>query len=368
MTEALIFSDAHVHSFNYKKSRVPFSKARGLFNSRLIDTVKAMWQMAEYAVDNKIGLVWFCGDMFHTRKAVYNDEINLVYDCLLWMSTHGIQIHMIPGNHDYGDRDGNWNSIQPFDAIKNVTVNSNDVDVDIIQTRSGPDIRLVSVPYTDNPKIAKSRLEQAKNIAESFDDDKPQILLAHLGMQGAKVGSDYVLVSDGDISADDVPYKSFTACFFGHFHEHQKLFPNGWFVGALTQHNWSDTGGKRGFLHAKITKEKVTFKRIETNAPKFVDITEGEDYESPKPHDFVRYNTSQLITTEIVKELKEKLGVTHLDSRIIAGEEENVELSVDQLDPQSMLKEWMKLKDEEDNKWLLRIGEEILVEANEQAL
>ena len=362
--EVVIFSDIHVHAFNAYRTEVPFEKANGIYNSRLIDTVRALWQVADYAIEHNIKNIWFGGDMFHIRKMIATNALHLVYDCLKYMSDHGIKVTMIPGNHDYKDKDGHQNSIQTFDAIDNVTVETE------VVLHEGDDVSLVLVPYEANGAVAAQDLAQAKELAQYHHADgngTPLVLLAHLGIQGAKVGSDYVLVSDGDINVDDIPYKDFTACFFGHFHQHQKVFPNGWFVGALTQHNWGDAGGKRGFLHVKLWKDKVDFKRIETEAPKFRAVKWDDKHIPVLPNDFVKYTTNEDITPDLYDRLKKTLDVTHLDLFPEETEEEEFKLSVDKLDPFSMLSEWVKIKGKEDDKELLDLGKEILAEAKEKA-
>jgi DNA repair exonuclease SbcCD nuclease subunit len=184
-------------------------------------------------------------------------------------------------------------------------------------------------------------LQAAGELADT--SAQPAILFAHLGMQGAVVGSDYVLINESDISVPDVPHDKFAACFFGHFHEHQQLFGNGWFVGATHQHNWGDAGGLRGHLHVTVTKGKVSFEHIKNLAPEFV-VTRDDEKPFIKKNDFVKYITKeQYIDREA---LRVKWGLDNPPEIVIDTEEEETEFTLDasQLSPANVIVEWVNRK------------------------
>lgn len=360
LEELLLFSDLHAHNFKYGSKRV--TTDTGIFNSRLLDTLSVLDEIKDYALAHGITTILFGGDLFH-RRQTYNTEVfNLIFQKFQEFSDEGLMLLMIPGNHDYADRQGLVHALQPFDSIANVRVMDNTEEI----TRVAGRILIHPVPYTPDLERAKELLAAAGRCADQ--DDGPNILLAHLGMQGARVGSDYILVSDGDIRVKDVPHESFHACFFGHYHEHQQLFSNGWFIGATHEHNWGDVGGKRGFLHAKVYRDRVDFKRIETQAPKFLVLYDGtichsaEDFgQPPRDKDFVRImvDTADAAT---IRRVQRELG--REDVEVIPGldkEEIVLTLQASQLDPESALEAWVKANDSDiDRATLLREGKAIL--------
>lgn len=362
--EFLIFSDLHAHNFPYAAKRVPIEGFEGLFNSRLRDTANVLEDIEQYAIKHDIQQILFAGDLYHRRTSIATDVSNVVISRLRQICDSGIDLFMIPGNHDYGDKFGSVHHLYGLDYESEEHYS----DI-VVLDKPGPNFSwlkqatgLISVPYT--PEIDKARLwlKTAGEIADNIRaNGHSAILMAHLGMQGAKVGSDYVLISESDIKTDDVPYDKFDACFFGHFHEHQQLFKNGWFVGATHEHNWGDSGGKRGFLHVKIENGNVSIKRIETSAPKFIQMKEDEEIDV-RPQDFVRYITKPGNAAAAQEQL-EKFNVEQFEVMEESADEVlDFALDVDKLDPESMLSAWVDatLPDELEKEEVLKEGKRIL--------
>lgn len=361
--EFVIFSDVHAHAFKYRSTKVECDYAPGLYNSRLVDTLDALHEMKDYVDKHNIQDVLFAGDMFHVRSQLMTVASNLIYRFLHNLSVHAT-VTMIPGNHDYADRAGLQHSLTPLESDRVRILDGEMAMCD------GENFWIHAIPYVDNPNLAKGMLARAAEDAKK-DPANTHILLGHLGFQGAKVGSDYVLVSDNDNTVDDVDCQAFDACFFGHYHEHQKLFKNGWFVGALTQHNWGDKGGKRGFLHVTIENGKTTVKRIETKAPKFILMDEADEdslEQKVRPCDFVQYLTSETDLAE-TKRLAEKLyGNEQIEVMHIPEDSGDVTLSLedDKLLPVNLVESWGDAHEVDD--YTREMGLEIMAEAEETNL
>lgn len=358
--ELIIFSDLHAHNFKYGSRRIQAPEyGEGFYNSRLIDSIKVLDEIQKYAEEHKIHTILFGGDLFHRRSVLHTDAFNLVYNKLVGIG-YWHEVHLIPGNHDYADRHGKIHSLEPFNNVDGPMITVWD-KVDWEATQRGTQI--VYVPYTDDLDEARRRLTVAGDLADELDG--PSILLAHLGMQGAVVGSNYVLVSDNDVSVSDVPQDSFSACFFGHFHEHQQLFKNGWFIGSTHEDNWGDSGGKRGFLHVRVYDDNsVDFDRIETQAPKFIEYSLGDTKPDFRSCDFVRVHVPKGLRG-VKADVPEELECANLE---VVEEVDNEEivftLEADQLDPESALSAWVEAHppDNVDSKMAIEEGVSILRE------
>lgn len=359
--EFLVFSDFHAHNFPYGATRTQIPGLGGLYNSRLADSAAVLDGILKHAIDADIKHVVFCGDLFHRRTSVSTDVRHVVVDRLHKFADEDIHLYMIPGNHDMGDRKGNYHSLVGLGELSDfVHVYTNVFSVPV----EGVDF--VFVPYTDNKEEAKKMLQAAGVLAET--SGQPSILFAHLGMQGAVVGSDYVLINDSDIQVPDVPHDKFAACFFGHFHEHQQLFANGWFVGATHQHNWGDAYGSRGYLHVTVANDKVDFEQIPTMAPDFVVTrdgkTSGGELSMMKQNDFVKNITKD--TYQDREELRLKWGLDNPPEIVIDTEEEETEFTLDasQLSPANVIVEWVnqRLPKELMEEEVLLEGSDILKE------
>lgn len=365
MAEFLVFSDFHAHNFNAFSKQVPFK--HGTINSRLKDCLDVIAQMRAYAKKNKIKCVLFGGDLFHTRSAVKTDVYNVIYSAIdEWVKQDNMYLLMIPGNHDMADRRGLVHSLEGFKRLENVYVKDAKVDVYVLDG-----VAIVTVPYTVEREEAVERLAQAGGIAAEVGKNAPVILLAHLGMQGAKVGSDYVLVSDNDISVSDVPYDKFSICLFGHYHQHQQLFDNGWFIGATHHHNWGDAGTTRGFLHLTVDPNgKTTFKQVETTVPRFVHLDGDETAVMPRKTDFVRVHTQLEITDEVKAGLVATIGPNiEIVSKRVKKEADTFELKEEDIHPTGLVEAWVKEKHGGlDQDKLKQVGTNLLAKAESRSL
>lgn len=338
--ELLVFSDHHGHPFTYGAKEVAF---QGHFvNSRLLESRKVLEEISAYADLYNIKKIVFGGDLLHVREAVPTDAVVLTMTAIHGMVSKGKELFAVTGNHDYFDRAGYIHSMEMLKYMKNVHVFDPTCPKPYADCvgRSGDPYRLHFVPYTDDRTTAVERLQQAGE--RTAPGKRPDLLFAHLGMQGAKVGSDYVLVSDNDISVDDVPYDKFAGCFFGHYHQHQQLFKNGWYIGASHQHNWGDVNTKRGFLHVTVYVDYVDFKFIETSAPRFVSFRDDNPV-MVRSKDFVRVLTSRKMTDKQTEEVRDELGtetceVVYLPPEVTMSA---MALSEENLSPEHMLSAWV---------------------------
>lgn len=346
--EFLLFSDFHGHNFKN------YAKQVGGYNSRLLDSIAALQEVIVYANRNNIEYILFGGDLFHTRESIWTSVFNSVFNTI--KEAFPIKFIMIPGNHDYGDREGYIHSVEPFDAMEHVTVIDWDSKDHIIPLQDG---HLHCIPYTDS-------LDKAKESLSVVPPDNC-VLLAHLGLQGALVGSDYVLYNDSDIQVKDVGYELYRCCFFGHFHEHQQVFRNGYYIGALTQHNWGDSGGRRGFVHARIGAKRNSIKHIETQAPKFITVKDGQAAKW-RNVDFIKYVGTEVLGDDALKLLEEQFGdVSSFEIALKEEETRDIDLEVKSLDAMEVLKPWMEAHGQDDPD-LLAVGKKLLASAREDSL
>jgi DNA repair exonuclease SbcCD nuclease subunit len=357
MSRFLAISDVHAHPFPYGARYVPYKTFKGMHNSRLVDILYALEEAADYAVANDIRTVLFGGDLYHTRQAVKTVARNMVTAVIKTQFVdRGLTLVMIPGNHDYADRVGNIHSLQSLDYL------STRVHVlDTVTSLDVGDITVFSVPYTDDVVQARDSLKFAASQAATRTD-RTTVLLGHFGIQGATVGSDYVMLSPTDVTGDEIPFASFDACFFGHYHQHQVVAKNAWYIGALTEQNWSDAGGKRGFLDVQIGN-KVSIKRIETSAPKFVVCTTLEELQAAPSNAFVTFFTDTVPTEEQQVVLRETCASAQLEIKPVKTKQTTPELAFDaaQLNAETALKPWVVANAGDlDQEALLQLGRELL--------
>lgn len=383
MTRFLAVSDIHAHPFPYGSEYITYPPFKGLHNSRLVSTMYALEGVADYAVANNIDTVLFSGDMFHTRQSVKTVARNMVTHVIKQKFVNqGLKLVMIPGNHDYADRVGNIHSLQSLRYLS--------PDVHVIDQVSAVDLTselsVICVPYTDSVKKARSDLQFAATLSQTRQD-RTTVLLAHLGVQGATVGSDYVLICPSDVESMEIPFDQFDLCLFGHYHQHQMLAKNAWFVGALTQQNWSDVNGNRGFIdigasiksnvallkgqvhHPASGRQalardgrKIAASRIETPAPRFLTTHDVESLGAARACDFVTYYTTETLTDNQQEQLRQRSSAK-VDIKPVRKDSEDSEFTFDavQMNAETSLEPWVDAKRGDlEKKPLLALGKELL--------
>lgn len=261
----LLWSDFHAHNWKLC-SKIVNDPEYGPINDRLLDSVNIIRQLGAYAQQNSIKDIVFAGDLFHVPENTPTDVISIIYQELKKLSKKR-SLWLIPGNHDMALKSGLHHAQVPLSDFATVCT-----EVDSLVLEDGTQVILV--PYREDKEEYLKLLSKAEELS-SEQLTYSNILISHIGVQGAKVGSDYVLKAEGDIEYAQLHPEKYDAVFLGHFHEPQQLGPNGWYIGATHQHNWGDAGGVRGFLDVKNdTKLGITFDRVETKAPRFVVLDE----------------------------------------------------------------------------------------------
>lgn len=170
------------------------------------------------------------------------------------------------------------------------------------------------LPYTADKKQA---VEWAKTLSEDAGHALcPTALVFHLDVKGARMGA--IESADG-LTVDQLNGEAdYGLCIGGHFHEHQFVERNTWFVGSPFCHDWGEANQPKGFVLARIGEHKGlagTVEHIRTSIPGWYDL----DYIQregikPEPGAYIRSKipvTSKKITDELreaEKQILQKYG------------------------------------------------------------
>jgi exonuclease SbcD len=273
----LHFADLHLGVESYGR----LDPTTGL-SSRLLDFLKALDQVVDYALENKVDLVLFCGDAYKSREPTQTQQREFAKR-ISRLSTNGIPIFLLIGNHDLPNAIGKATSTEIFDTltVKNVYV-SNRPDVYRIPTSSG-DVQIVSLPWlrrsdlltreeTKNLTVDQmdQRLQQAlTNViaakAQELDSTLPAILAAHVWVIGATVGSERSMTigQEHALLVSNVAHPAFDYIALGHIHKHQVLEQNlpVVYAGSLERLDFSDEEDDKGFYLVEIESDSETGKR-----------------------------------------------------------------------------------------------------------
>ena len=273
----LHFADLHLGVESYGR----IDPATGL-SSRLHDFLSALDQVIDYALQNKVDLVLFCGDAYKSREPSQTQQREFARR-INRLSISGIPIFLLIGNHDLPNAIGRATSTEIFDtlSVKNVYV-SNRPDIYHIPTNSGT-IQIASLPWLRRSALLSKedtknldfdqinqRLQQvltniiATNIS-NLDPKLPSILAAHVWVSNAQVGSERSMTIGQEhmLLLSNVANPAFDYIALGHIHRHQVLSHNPpvVYAGSLERLDFSEEEDNKGFYVVEIEPDKETGKR-----------------------------------------------------------------------------------------------------------
>jgi len=315
------FADLHLGIENYGR----IDPSTGL-SSRLNDFLAALDQLVDYALENNVDLVLFCGDAYKTREPSQTQQREFARR-INRLATGDIPVFLLVGNHDMPNASWRATTTEIFDtlAVKNIYVSSNRPDIYNIPTASGT-VQVVSLPWlrrstllsredTKNLNLEQinQRMQEAltqviTSKAAGLDPSLPAILAAHVWVTGARVGSES-LMSIGQepvLLLSNIALPAFDYVALGHIHKHQVLSENPpvVYAGSLERVDFGEENDEKGFYVVDIEPDPTTGKRQVS-------------------FEFHPVNARRFLTIEVAPE-EDDLDPTATVLRAIAGQETGV--------------------------------------------
>jgi exonuclease SbcD len=289
----LHFADLHLGMETYGG----VDPATGL-STRLLDVLRSLDEVVEYAVGNDVDLVLFCGDAYKNRDPSQTQQREFAKR-LRRLSERGIPVFLLVGNHDLPNAIGRANAVEIFDtlSVNHIHV-GNQPDIYSIPTKKG-NVQIVALPWLKRSALLSR--EEAKNLSieqandrlqemmtrrllsliSELDPSLPSLLAAHIAVSTAKPGSERSMVVGRDpvLLLGNVALPVFDYVALGHIHRHQVLFQNPpvVYAGSLERFDFGDEDEDKGFYVVDVEtigKEKrVIYEFHKVNARRFVTVT-----------------------------------------------------------------------------------------------
>jgi exonuclease SbcD len=285
----LHFADLHLGVENYGR----IDPQTGL-SSRLGDFLSAFDEVVNYALNENIDLVLFCGDAYKSREPSQTHQREFARR--IWkLASNDIPVFLLIGNHDLPNAIGRATSIEIFQtlAIPNVTV-ANRPGTHRIDTKAGP-LQVVALPWARRSALLSR--EETKNLTldeinerleqilterimmevESLDPTLPAILAAHVFVHGAQTGSERSMIMGHDymLLHSSVANPVFDYVALGHIHKSQVLGekPPVVYAGSLERIDFSEEEDKKGFYVVDIGPDRqVSYEFHPVQARRFLTI------------------------------------------------------------------------------------------------
>ncbi|MFH0941441.1 MAG: exonuclease SbcCD subunit D [Chloroflexota bacterium] len=301
----LHFADLHLGVESYGR----IDPATGL-SSRLLDFLAVFDQLTDFALEDEVDLVLFCGDAYKSREPSQTHQREFARR-IRRLAEGGISVFLLTGNHDLPNATGRATATEIFDTlgVANVYV-SNRPELYRIPTKSGP-VQVVSLPWLrrsqmlsrediKNLKLGEiDRLMEEKltNIvaakATELDVGLPAVLAAHAWVSGARVGSES-LMSIGQeprLLPSNLALPGFDYVALGHIHRHQELNrrPPVVYAGSLERVDFSEEEDEKGFYLVQLDPGKEPGQRVtsldfkELKGRQFLTIKAAVEDDCPDP-------------------------------------------------------------------------------------
>lgn len=264
----IVFSDLHAYLFS------EFAKPDDKYiNTRLANIVNATEDILKAARETS-STVLFAGDLFHSRGSVQTEVFNFIFK--VFSEYQDVPVIMIRGNHDaVNNRLDSPSAIEPFAILPNVKLVTK-----LEHFTSGEDT-ITAVSYGD---------EHAE-IKEFIKDNPADILLAHLGIEGAKGAG--VSTLEGPFTVGDMRPEENKVVLMGHYHRSQKFTDNMLYVGNPVAQNFSDSGMKKGYYKFEIDNHELkNLEFVDLGYPTFETATPSTIQDISKDS-FVRLKASK---------------------------------------------------------------------------
>lgn len=300
MGKFIFVTDLHMHPF------VDFSKADGEYiTSRFKEQVEALAKVFSIARKKKAKVI-IGGDVFHKRGAVKTEVFNKVFKVL--QDNYDIETHILRGNHDSTTNSlYTHSSITPLGALPNVHV---------YNTPKQPVIDGVGfyfLPYGDEVEQMKEFIQSGDKV----DQDDIEILVAHIGVEGATQGKHSHRLS-GAFGYGDLRPDYFDYILLGHYHKRQQLSTDHnrhLYGGSFMQHNFGDEGQDKGVHFIDTDKEDIEFIPLDTT--QFVTIQGNdapENLEEVMSNNFVRFlgSAKEIQALQKIQEMNADSGLENI--------------------------------------------------------
>jgi len=269
----LHFADLHLGVETYGHT----DPTTGL-STRLVDFLASLDKVVDYAIDNEVDLVIFCGDAYKTREPTQTQQREFARR-INRLSSNDIPTFLLVGNHDLPNAIGRATSTEIFDtlSVKNVFV-SNRPDIYKIPTRSGT-IQVASLPWLRRSVLLsreetknldfeqmKEKLQQALTGAielniSKLDPKLPAILATHAWVAGSQIGTEKQMTIGQEhvLLLSSVANPAFDYIALGHIHRHQVLSENPpvVYAGSLARLDFGDEADEKGFYLVDIEPGKA---------------------------------------------------------------------------------------------------------------
>ncbi len=341
MIRMLHFADIHIGMENYGRT----DPTTGL-STRVVDFLRRMDEMIEYARQHDVDLVIFAGDAFKNRQP--NPTFQREFAWRVRDIAEICPIVLLVGNHDLPTTLARASSIEIYDtlAVPNVYV-GDEYELCPIQTKAGP-VQVGMAPYPTRARLfdassqnhgtsiaqADAMLQHQLQLIlrdlaqQATKSNDPRVLVGHFTVSGALLGSERNVMVGRDVSVllSELADPTWDYVALGHVHKHQNLthgregVPPVVYSGSMERIDFGEEGDPKGFCWVELERGATRWQFVPVSARPFVtlrvDVRSAADptqkvLDTISRNDLEEAVVRMIITADVESEAKLRDTVIH---------------------------------------------------------
>jgi DNA repair protein SbcD/Mre11 len=256
-------------------------------SSRLEDYLLALDRLVDFAIEDQVDLVLFCGDAYKSREPSQTQQREFAKR-IKRLSAGGIPLFLLIGNHDLPNALGRATATEIFDTLSVPGVYmASRPGIQRVQTRSG-ELQVAALPWVRRSALLSKdpngrsldftqineRLQQALtgvilDQVSKLDPALPAMLAAHVWVMNASAGTEKSMSIGQEhmLLLSSVANPAFDYVALGHIHKRQVLneSPPVVYSGSLERLDFGDeeatADDEKGFYLIEIENTTETGKR-----------------------------------------------------------------------------------------------------------
>lgn len=289
----LHFADVHVGMENYGKT----NPSTGL-SSRVMDFLRRMDEMVDYAHRHDVDLAIFAGDAFKSRNPNPTFQREFAYRVQDLAAL--CPVVLLVGNHDLPTNIKRASSIEIYNTLRvpNVHVGM-EYDILPIETKAGL-VQVATAPYPVRTQLLEEEQDRSGMGIADLDSmlqevlhhhlaalaekaalsDAPRVLTGHFTIDGAVTGSERQIMLGRDVAAllSSVANPVWDYVAMGHVHKHQDLTRNDPFKppvvysGSLERIDFGEEADNKGFVWVELERGNTQYQFVPVKSRPFVTL------------------------------------------------------------------------------------------------
>ena len=291
----LHLADLHLGTETYGR----LDSSTGL-STRLADFGRCFDEAVEYALTQNVDLVVFAGDAYRSRDPSPTHQREFAQR-IRRLAGAGVAVLLVAGNHDTPAAPGRASSVDIFEtlSVPGVQVARRPGTL-VVRTRQGP-VQAVALPWPQRSALLSREEHKNRTVEEinallvervtqiiaqeaaGLDPALPAILVAHLSVAGATLGSEikFRFGQDFTVPLSALANSAFDYVALGHVHRHQVLHasPPVVYAGSLERVDFGEEREAKGFVVIELEKGKTQYQFVPVGAREFltIEVRAGED-------------------------------------------------------------------------------------------